>query len=108
MTIHEEILTFMHRWMDRRSAAVSISPTALAMASLRYFETGELEQHIEYTSLEHLKQMARRLLANRFDDEGEDNPAYDQGELFSGALQERYPLPRKRGAEPQYKLRSAL
>jgi hypothetical protein len=109
MTIHEDINSAMQKWIDERSDSVVISPTALAMATQQQFERGELEPHIEYTSLEHLKQMARRILANRFGDEGEDNPAYDeQGELFSGQLQDRYPLPRSKGAEPQYKLRNLL
>lgn len=43
----------------------------------------------------------------------EESEAYTQGELdlgisFSGKLQDRYPLPRKKGEEPAYKLRLML
>src|SRR5262245_15999905 len=109
MTIREDITTAMSQWIDARGEVTVISPTALAVATMRYFEDGGIEPHVEYTSLEHFKQIARTVLAHRYDDEGEDNPAYDsQGELFSGYLQDRYPLPRKQGGEPQYKLRQLL
>ncbi|MQV80727.1 hypothetical protein [Sinorhizobium meliloti] len=107
--MHEEINIAMQQWIADRSDCRVISPTALAIAVLQRFEPGRLEPHIEYTSLEHFKQMARRVLAHRFGEEGDDNPAYeDQGQLFSGHLQDRYPIPRKRNAEPQYKLRFLL
>jgi hypothetical protein len=110
MTIREDITTVIGQWIDDRGEIAVISPTALAVATMRYFEDGGIEPHVEYTSLEHFKQIARQVLAHRYDDEGEDNEAYggDQGELFSGSLQDRYPLPRRRGAEPQYKLRRLL
>ena len=109
MSLHEEITTFQSKFIeDRRDCAV-ISPAALASATLQSFAPDGLEAHIEYASLEHFKAMARKALARRFDDEGEDNSAYAaQGEMFSGHLQERYPVPRTKGTEPQYKLRSML
>jgi len=108
MTIHEEISVAMQRWIDERGEVAVMSPTALAVATLRWFEANSIEPHIEYTSLEHFKQIARRVLAGRFDIDSEENPVYEQGELFSGHLQERYPLPRSKGSEPQYKLRALL
>lgn len=109
MSLHEEIATFQAKFIEDRRDCAIISPAALASATLQQFAPRDLEPHIEYASLEHFKAMGRRALARRFDDEGEENPAYAaQGEMFSGHLQERYPLPRARGAEPQYKLRSML
>lgn len=111
MSIHEDITVAMHQFIDARRDAAIISPTAVASAVLGNFKADEkVEVHIEYASLEHLKHIARRILAGRFEDEGEDNPVYggEQGELFSGHLQERYPVPRRQGIEPQYKLRSLL
>jgi hypothetical protein len=108
MAVHEDITSFMQRWITAREEAAILSPTVLAVAARQNFERGPLELHIEYTSLEHLKQMARRVLANRYNDDGEDNPAYEQGELFSGHLQQRYPIPHQRGSDPQYKLRHLL
>jgi hypothetical protein len=46
-------------------------------------------------------------LGKRFNIESDEADAY-HGDLFSGALQNRYPLPRSAGDEPVYKLRSRL
>jgi len=107
--MYEEINTFQIKYIEERRDCAIIGPSALASATLEEFAPDGLDPHIEYASLEHFKSMARKNLARSFEDGGEANPAYDeQGELFSGHLQERYPLPRKQGAEPQYKLRSLL
>lgn len=109
MSLHEEITRFQTKFIEDRRDCAILSPGALASATLQQFAPGKLEPHIEYASLEHFKAMGRKALARRFDDEGEENAAYSaQGEMFSGHLQERYPVPRKRGEEPQYKLRSLL
>lgn len=109
MSLHESISTAMMRFIEARADCAIISPAAVASATLQEFNADTLEPHIEYATLEHFKHMARRVLARRFDDDGEDNTAYaGQGELFSGHLQERYPVPRKKGEEPQYKRRELL
>lgn len=109
MTLHEGIRDAIQRFVNDRHDCAIISPTAVAAAIFAEFAERAVEPHIAYASIEHFKQMARQVLAARFEDDGEDNPAYaDQGELFAGHLQERYPVPRKRGDEPQYKLREAL
>lgn len=109
MSLHETIVTSITRFIEARNDCAIISPVAVAVALLDEYGSGALEPHIEYASLEHFKQMARRSLAHRFTDEGEENPAYSsQGELFSGHLQDRYPLPRRKGEDTQYKLRSLL
>lgn len=109
MSLHETIASAMTRFIEDRGDCAIISPAAVASATLRQFCDVSLEPHIEYASLEHFKNMARKVLAHRFADDGEENPAYQgQGELFSGNLQDRYPLPRKRGDDPVYKLREQL
>lgn len=109
MSLHEAISTAMTRFIDDRRDCAIISPAAVAAATLREFNPDTLEPHIEYASLEHFKNMARKVLAHRFDDDGDENPSYAaQGEMFSGHLQDRYPLPRKRGDDPVYKLREQL
>ena len=109
MSLHESISTAMMRFIESRADCAIISPAAVASATLQEFSSGNLEPHIEYATLEHFKNMARKALARRFDDEGEENSAYaGQGEMFSGHLQERYPVPRQKGADAQYKLRSLL
>lgn len=109
MSLHEAISTAMVRFIEDRAECAIISPAAVAAATLQAFNGDGLEPHIEYATLEHFKHMARKVLARRFDDEGEDNAAYaGQGELFSGHLQERYPVPRKKGEDPVYKRRVDL
>lgn len=109
MSLHESIAAEMTRYIEDRRDCAIISPAAIASATLRTFCDVSLEPHIEYASLEHFKNMARKVLAHRFEDEGEANPSYAaQGELFSGHLQDRYPLPRKAGDDPVYKLREHL
>ena len=109
MSLHEAISTAMVRFIEARADCVIISPAAVAAATLQEFAAPDLEPHIEYASLEHFKNMARKVLARRFDDEGDDNSAYaGQGELFSGHLQERYPIPRKKGEDAVYKRREDL
>ena len=99
----------MQRYIDDRADCAELSPAAIAAAAYGMFSLGSVEPHVEYGCLEHFKGMARKVLAGRFTDEGDENAAYEgQGELFSGHLQDRYPLPRKAGEEPCYKRRELL
>lgn len=113
MNQHQKINREFERQYIFLSGAIIISPAALAHRVFEEFSTGEEEPHIHYTSLEHLKHMARIFLARRKDVDGDMNPAHgaqsdlDFGVTFTG-LQDRYPLPRKQGEEPAYKLRSEL
>lgn len=109
MSLHEQIARAMTRYIEDRADCTILAPAAVAVATYRTFAADEVEPHIEYASLEHLKHMARRLLAKRFDHESDENPVYEeQGELFSGHLQERYPAARKAGEEPTYKRLEAM
>lgn len=109
MSLHEAISHFQSQFIDERRDCAVLSAAAIASATYEAFCEGDVEAHIQYASLEHFKHMARKAMARHFDDEGDQNAAYEgQGELFSGHLQERYPIPRKQGEEPQYKLRSLL
>lgn len=109
MSLHESITVEMQRYIEDRADCAILSPAAIAAHAYDLFAPEKVEPHIEYGCLEHYKSMARKVLAGRFADDGEQNKSYDgQGELFSGHLQERYPLPRKAGADPTYKLRSLL
>lgn len=109
MSLHESIQTEMQRYIDAHEDCASISPEAIAASTYEKFSEAAVEPHVEYGCLEHFKGMARKVLAGRYVDATDENPAYeDQGELFSGHLQERYPVPRKPGEEPVYKLRSLL
>lgn len=107
MSLHDDIISRFARHHEALAGASTIGPLALAEPVLREYNPTPLEPHVEYLSLEHLKHMARRFLAGIHGAEGEENPAH-QGELFSGILQERYPIPRKTGEEPVYKRRCDL
>lgn len=107
MSLHEDLVDAINQEIEAFGDAMAIQPTSIALAVQDKFAQGKLQPHIQYTSLEHLKHMARRVMAGRFEPDGEDNPVH-QGELFSGTLQDRYPVPRQRGTEPTYKRREDL
>lgn len=109
MNQRQQILTEMERQSLFLKDAILISPSALAHRVYETFAAGDVEPHIEYTSLEHLKDMARGFL-RRHEADSDDNPVHLQDDLpgFSGHLQDRYPIPRKKGDEPVYKLRRHL
>lgn len=100
MSIYETITTDIHAVVDQYDGS-DISPTSVALALQQQYAAGRLEPTIAYTSLEHLKQMARAVLRRRFDKA--ESPDVAQAELFSGQLQERYPVPTAPGADHVYK-----
>lgn len=114
MNQHQRIMGEIQRQYEFLEDAVIVSPSGLAHIVFESFSTGEEEAHIQYTSIEHLKQMAREFLRRRKTPDGEENEAHgaqgdlDLGTQFSGKLQDRYPIPRKQGEEPAYKRRFDL
>jgi len=111
VNLHQQIQIELERQYTFLSDAILISPTGLAHRVFEAFSTGKEEPHIQYTSVEQLKQMARKFLAKKKDPDSDENEAHgelDLGPRFSGKLQDRYPLPRKDGEEPVYKLRGHL
>lgn len=107
MTQHAEIMSSMARHIEELSGAASIMPTSLAWAVFNDISDDEVDPLVQYACLEHLKSMARKSLAGRFTADGESNPAHTE-DLFSNALQERYPIRRAPGEEPIYKRRDLL
>ena len=97
---------------DRYSDAVVVSPSALAYSVYAAFASGSESDTVNYLSMEHLKQMCREFLRKRKDTDSDESEAYqptlDLAVRFSGKLQDRYPLPRRAGEEPTYKLRHHL
>ena len=113
MNQHKQIVAELARQYEGMEGAVIVGPGALAFGAYQAFATGDEDPHIQYASIEHLKQMARKFLSSRHEADGNDNPAHGaQGEFpgisFSGQLQDRYPLQRTGDEEPVYKLRSQL
>lgn len=107
MTLHERICLDIHGIVEALSGADIISPSYVARELQQKYGAKSADPCIQYASLEHLKQMARRVLSGRYDAESDDTEAH-QGELFSGHLQTRYPVPKTGSGEPVYKLREAL
>jgi hypothetical protein len=107
MSLHETLRADISAIIGEQAGVSIISPTSVALAMLNKYGTPGLEMHIQYASLEHFKQMARKALSGRYDAESDESEAH-QADLFSGHLQTRYPTPRKRGDDPLYKLLEAL
>jgi hypothetical protein len=111
---HQRIMGEIARQYEFLEGSVLVSPSSLAHRAFECFATGEEEPHIQYASLEHLKQMSREFLRRRKTPDGEENEAHgpqgemDLGTRFSGKLQDRYPIPRVDGEEPAYKRRFDL
>lgn len=112
MSLHEDLMLTIQSEIEgqRIKSPGGVSPTSIAVAAQSmYVGRQKLEPHIEYTSLEHFKQLARQILGKRFDPDGEENEAHPrQGEMWSGTLQTMYPTPTSRGEEPCYKDRKNL
>lgn len=112
MNQHQRITAEMALQYGAMAEAVLVSPSGLAHMVYEAFCDGSEDAHIQYASLEHLKHMARVYLAKHKDPDADESEAYqsemDLGFSFSGQLQDRYPLPRKKGEEPVYKLRQDL
>jgi hypothetical protein len=95
MSLHDDIKIEMHRMVDQSQADI-ITPASLAQSVQGMYINRRVDPHIEYASLEHLKQIARSVLSGRLDAESDDNEVY-QGELFTGRLVTRSPKRRSRG-----------
>lgn len=100
----------MARQYEGLQDAILVSPSALAHRVFETFADSEVEPHVAYACVEHLKAMARKFLASQNEADSDENPTHGgQGSFeFSGQLQQRYPIPRKSGDEPVYKLRAEL
>ena len=108
MSEHAEIMSAMQEQMEAIDSAISIMPKSLAHATYCEISPDQGEDRlISYLTVAMLTAMARKLLGKRFGHESDETDAY-QGDLFSGALQARYPIPRANGEEPTYKLRLHL
>ena len=113
MNLHQQITEEMQRQYDALQDATVVYPSSIAMVVFEAFSTGQEAAHIQYTSLEHLKQMAREFLRKKKDPTSDESDAYAQSEMdygteFSGQLQDRYPIKRAKGEEPAYKKRAEL
>ena len=109
MSVHEEVQKTMRSVLSDLGADVHVelSPTLLANRTLNVFMSEHVDIHIEWGAVEHYKAIARRMLARQYEHDSDENEVY-QGDMFSGQLQDRYPVQRKKGEEPLYKPRNML
>lgn len=109
MSLHDEIMTTIDNLIviADTNNAVYASPTAIAVDVHNIYGSENEEDHIKYAALEHFKHMSRKRLSKRYDYASQE-AIEAQSDMFSGELQKRYPIPRQRGEEPQYKLRWML
>lgn len=108
MSERSEVMTIMQGNLERLDGAISIMPRALAISTYREISPQQRDDRlVQYLTVEMLTTMARKLLARNYGHDSDHTEAY-QSELFSGVLQARYPVPRKPGEEPVYKLRRHL
>ncbi len=109
MSVYEEVQQTMRRVFNEVGGDVHIalSPTLLAVKTFETFTNEHTDIHVEWASIEHFKALARRMLARQYEHESDENESY-QGDMFSGELQDRYPVPRAAGEDPIYKPRAML
>lgn len=105
--VSDRITLDLHLLYDECDADI-ITPMSLALPLLGRYQTS-LDDRVRYLSLQHLQQMARHVLRTRVghDATPEEEAQGDFG-FFNGKLQERYPLPPRKGEPPAYKLREKL
>jgi hypothetical protein len=93
----------MQAILARQLSLDIIRPSSLADAAMAdFFDPDALEPMPHYLSREKAKDIARGVLARRFDPEAAAEAGDFQGELFSGKLQSHIPRARKRGEEPEW------
>jgi hypothetical protein len=111
MSVHEEINQALREELSRcdDERISDVMPATLAERTYARFRRADDDIHVRYGCVEHFKQMARALLAAKFDPDAErsESEAY-QGDMFSGHLQSRYPLPHRGREEPRYRPRELL
>jgi len=111
MSLHDDVLARMRIEHEALQDLEQICPSTLALRVFEFFKADrEYEIHLRYASLEHLKQIARGLLAHAHETAKrfEDMAAAGSPDMFAELLQDRYPIHVPKGAEPQYKLRDRM
>lgn len=98
---HEIIATDIQQIIDTLDGADVISPATIAQRLEDRYADSPVNALMGYGAREHFKNMARKALGHTFD-KVKNSDREDQGELFSGNLQPRYPIPGKTGEDRVY------
>lgn len=107
MNQHETITSDIHRTVDDLGDIEIITPSAIADALIERYAGKDANLYLVWAGREHFKQMARQVLASKFDITAADL-SDTTGELFSDKLQKRYPVPAGADGEKSYKSLEAL
>lgn len=109
MSIHEEIQQTIRSIVTELDAegVELMSPTLVANRTYEVYGDPAADIHIRYLSIEHSKQMARRILGAKYGFEAHESDAY-QDDMFSGVLQDRYPTRKEDGQDSGYKKRELM
>ena len=104
MSLHDDVQQQMQKVINDCAGAKMLSPTALALAVYDTYTDEKGGPHVSYGCIEHFKQMARAILARKLDPRSEvsESVAY-QGDMFSGLLQQHYPILPVPNDDPVYK-----
>lgn len=108
-TLHDDV---MHQIMLEAEAmdvarTSRVSPSLLAMKVFGHYAANSIEDHITYTSLQHLTKMTAMFLRRHLPEEHAAR-AVDTKDIFGDLLQDRYPASRTRDQEPVYVLREHM
>lgn len=110
-SVRYEILQRMRRIIhDELRDPMDVAPSTVANRTFDHYAKTGVDVHIEYASIEHMKQMAMRLLAHTHDPIQRIADAVDEQTVdsFAELLQDRYPIQVPKGSEPQYRRREFL
>ena len=89
------------------TAMIHVGAVARAAYAIALDDGAMVPLPIEWTSVEQFKQVARKELRGKFSHESNSNEVY-QGDMFSGHLQEFYPIKVAGEEDPYYKRRELL
>jgi|SRR5215471_3752044 len=104
MSEEEQLAATVERVIELYRATKDVSPAWVATQAMTLIEFPRELHPLGYVGCHlELRQIARGKLRRRFDPEAIADDDADP-DLFPETLQERYPLPRKPGEEPRYRL----
>jgi hypothetical protein len=105
MSAEHELSEIVERVLDLHKTLKDVNPNAVATTAMALIEFPISLHRLGYAGCHlELRQIARAKLRKRFDPTAiADDAADAEPDFFPEKLQDRYPIPRKRGEEPTYR-----
>lgn len=109
-SLHDDVMQKLRQTASDMDAtrAPTMSARTLAFKVFEHYSANPIEEHIQWTSLQHLTKMAAAVIRRYEPEEEAARRADEQGDMFSDLLQDRYPRSRRRSEEPVYVLREFM